>query len=248
MARDSVANLVNRLREKGFDPRRVGLDAWESRCPVHRGREHALAILRNRHGDVAFSCLARKCAARDILSAVDLTITRLYAGTPNWVLRKLSERPIVQASYRGATLDERSADSAEQPDESPPREPGADEPVPVQANTAEREPEQGPATADRSPLSPEKLRGSAGSHLDASPLPSGNVPPAAPSPNNTDGVPAESNGDKTAGRQQRTIDGLLQIAAARACSAWPTAGFSPRCKSAHARRFMLLGPRSSAIG
>jgi hypothetical protein len=29
MVRDGVANIVHELRQRGFDPRRVGADSWE---------------------------------------------------------------------------------------------------------------------------------------------------------------------------------------------------------------------------
>ncbi len=38
MVRDGVTNLVIRLQECGFDPRRVGPDSWESRCPATQER------------------------------------------------------------------------------------------------------------------------------------------------------------------------------------------------------------------
>jgi hypothetical protein len=36
---------VDRLRDRGFDPRKVGPDSWDARCPVHRCIDHALANL-----------------------------------------------------------------------------------------------------------------------------------------------------------------------------------------------------------
>jgi len=56
MARDGVANIVDRLRERGFDPRRVGRDSWESRCPAHRSANHALSITRDVHNHVELNC------------------------------------------------------------------------------------------------------------------------------------------------------------------------------------------------
>lgn len=56
MVRDGVANIVGRLHECGFEPRRVGGDAWKSRCPAHRGREHALSITRNEFNHVVLTC------------------------------------------------------------------------------------------------------------------------------------------------------------------------------------------------
>jgi hypothetical protein len=41
MVRDGVANIVQALRERGFDPRRAGTELWESRCPVHRSTDYA---------------------------------------------------------------------------------------------------------------------------------------------------------------------------------------------------------------
>jgi hypothetical protein len=48
MVCDGVANVVIRLQESGFDPRKVGPDSWESRCPAHRSAECALPITRGR--------------------------------------------------------------------------------------------------------------------------------------------------------------------------------------------------------
>ena len=33
MVRDAVANVVERLRENGFEPRKVGSDSWEAQLP-----------------------------------------------------------------------------------------------------------------------------------------------------------------------------------------------------------------------
>ena len=56
MVRDGVANIVDRLRDGGFDPRKVGDDSWESRCPAHRSADHALAISRNELNHVVLAC------------------------------------------------------------------------------------------------------------------------------------------------------------------------------------------------
>ena len=42
MARDGIANIVVKLEERGFDPRRVGSHAWEARCPGHRSADRGL--------------------------------------------------------------------------------------------------------------------------------------------------------------------------------------------------------------
>jgi hypothetical protein len=56
MVRDGVADIVSRLRECGFDPRKVGQDVWESRCPAHRSRDHALSMTRNEFNHVVQTC------------------------------------------------------------------------------------------------------------------------------------------------------------------------------------------------
>ncbi len=99
MARDAVANVVMKLSQRGFDPRRLGPDSWESRCPAHRGKEYAVAISLHEQGLVVLNCRSKRCPASDILRALDLSAVRLYANTPNWVLRKLAERPIVPPIY-----------------------------------------------------------------------------------------------------------------------------------------------------
>jgi hypothetical protein len=65
MVRDAVANMVNQLRERGYAPRKVGHDAWESRCPGHRSSYHALSITRNEFNHVVLECRsAENCRSR----------------------------------------------------------------------------------------------------------------------------------------------------------------------------------------
>ena len=47
MVRDGIANIVFRIRELGFEPRRLRTDSCESRCPAHQSAEWALSITRN---------------------------------------------------------------------------------------------------------------------------------------------------------------------------------------------------------
>ena len=56
MAHDGVVNVVMRLMNSGFDPRKVGADAWESRCPAHRSADHVLSITRGDFNHVALEC------------------------------------------------------------------------------------------------------------------------------------------------------------------------------------------------
>ncbi len=99
MARDGVANVVHKLRHAGLIRVQLGPDSWESRCPAHRGQEYAVAISLNEQDLVVLNCRSKRCPASAILRALDLSAVRLYSNTPNWVLRKLAERPIVPPIY-----------------------------------------------------------------------------------------------------------------------------------------------------
>jgi hypothetical protein len=56
MVCDGVANVVIRLQESAYDPRKVGPDSWESRCPAQTSAEWALSITRNEHNHVLLEC------------------------------------------------------------------------------------------------------------------------------------------------------------------------------------------------
>ena len=100
MARDGVANIVNRLQECGFDPRRVGHDSWESRCPAHRSADHALSITRNEHNHVVLECRSTEnCQHFRIIGALGFTNDHVYAETPDWLISRLSRVPIQPASF-----------------------------------------------------------------------------------------------------------------------------------------------------
>ena len=74
MVRDGVANIVIRLHESGFDPRKIGPDSWESRCPAHRSADCALSITRNEHNHVLLECRsAENCQHIRILRALGFT-------------------------------------------------------------------------------------------------------------------------------------------------------------------------------
>jgi hypothetical protein len=74
MVRDGVLNMVDRLRERGLDPRRIGGDAWEARCPAHRGADHSLAISRNEFNHVVLACRSTEnCQHTRIIRALGWT-------------------------------------------------------------------------------------------------------------------------------------------------------------------------------
>jgi hypothetical protein len=90
MVRDGVANIVSRLREFGFDPRKVGQDVWESRCPAHRSLDHALSITRNEFNHVVLACRGiENCQHTAIVRALGFTNDHLYAETPDWLISQL---------------------------------------------------------------------------------------------------------------------------------------------------------------
>jgi hypothetical protein len=100
MVRDGVANLVIRLQECGFDPRRVGEDAWEARCPAHRGADDSLAITRDELNHPVLECRStQKCPHSQIVRALGITNDHVYAETADWLIRRLSRVPIQQASF-----------------------------------------------------------------------------------------------------------------------------------------------------
>jgi hypothetical protein len=83
MVRDGVANIVNRLKDCGFDPRKVGPDSSVSRCPAHRSVDHALAISRNEHNHVLLECRStQKCQYLRIIGALGFTNAHVYEETP----------------------------------------------------------------------------------------------------------------------------------------------------------------------
>jgi hypothetical protein len=104
MVRDGVANMVVRLRDRGFDPCKVGADSWEARCPAHRSVDHALAITRNEFNHVVLECRsAENCQHVPIIRALGYTNDHVYAETPDWLISRLSRVPVQPALFRSGT-------------------------------------------------------------------------------------------------------------------------------------------------
>ena len=115
MERDGVANIVDRLRERGFDPRKVGHDSWEARCPVHRSADHALAITRNELNHVLLECRStQNCQYSRIIGSLGFTSDHVYAESSDWLIGRLSRVPIQPASFgsSGAMRDNGASTSA----------------------------------------------------------------------------------------------------------------------------------------
>ena len=110
MVRDAVTNVVMRLMNCGYDPRKVGDDAWESRCPAHRSTDHCARD----HSQCVQPCHSRvperqNCAHSRIVSALGLTNEHLYAETPEGWVRRLALVP-VQTASRSVTAPSREQD------------------------------------------------------------------------------------------------------------------------------------------
>jgi hypothetical protein len=121
VTRDGVANMVERLWQRGFEPRKVADDAWESRCPAHGGLERDLSITRNEFNHVVLECRgARHCQHTQIVRSVGFTNDLLYAETSDWLIGRLKREPIKREPV--ATSTER------------PGQPAAPVPPPGQAN------------------------------------------------------------------------------------------------------------------
>ncbi len=117
MLRDGVANIVIRLQERGFDPRKVGSDAWESRCPGHRSADCALSITRDTHNHVVLSCRGEQnCQQLRVIAALGMTNDHLYAETPDWLISRLRR---VEVQVSSAVLGERNANDASLPADEP---------------------------------------------------------------------------------------------------------------------------------
>ena len=95
MLRDEVANIVIRLRECGFDPRRVGDDAWESRCPGHGGTENALCITRSEQNQALLECRAtQNCHPSKIIGSLGFNNDDVCAQTPEWLIASLKRTEV----------------------------------------------------------------------------------------------------------------------------------------------------------
>ena len=77
MGCNGVANVVTELQRRGFNPRRLGDEAWEAICPVHKGMDHALSITRNSVNHLELECRGNtKCRY-----ARNHRYTRIYQRT-----------------------------------------------------------------------------------------------------------------------------------------------------------------------
>ncbi len=112
MVRDGVVNIVVRLRECGFDPLRVGEDAWESRCPGHRSVDHSLSITRNEFNHAVLECRAsQNCHQTKIIRALGFTNDEFCAETPDWLIASSKRVPVQPSRFTGLGAQEKEAEA-----------------------------------------------------------------------------------------------------------------------------------------
>jgi hypothetical protein len=76
--------IVGKLRAAGCDPKNLGGDVWESRCPVHNGTRRNLSVTLGSNGAVLLHCLHNddngnaSCPTPEVLRVLGLTMADLY--------------------------------------------------------------------------------------------------------------------------------------------------------------------------
>ncbi len=102
MVRDCVANVVMRLQDCRFNPRKVGHDLWEARCPAHRSANHALAITRDHLNELVLECRSTEnCGYNRIIGALGFTNDHVYAETRDSLIVGLRRREVQPARFKG---------------------------------------------------------------------------------------------------------------------------------------------------
>jgi putative DNA primase/helicase len=78
VSHDPARTLVEALERDGFDPRPIGPDSWESRCPSHKGSRRNLSIKRGDDGRALLHCQAHGCKPEAIVEALGLPMAALF--------------------------------------------------------------------------------------------------------------------------------------------------------------------------
>ena len=69
------------------EPRKLGYDACESRCPAHGSLDHAPSITRNEFNHVVLTCRSEQnCTHLKVIRSLGITNDLLYAETPEWLI------------------------------------------------------------------------------------------------------------------------------------------------------------------
>ncbi len=96
MVRDGVVDIVVRLRDCGFDPRRVGEDGSESRCPGHRSFDHSLSITRNEFSHAVLECRAsQNCHQTNFSDRTQRVLAAQVRGEYHMINTNRTRRPVM---------------------------------------------------------------------------------------------------------------------------------------------------------
>jgi hypothetical protein len=97
----SLANIVDRLRSSEFQPRKIGDDAWESRCPRHGSSDHALFLGRGRDGKLVLQCRGEQnCSFSAVLKKLNFKLRHLNRDTRESVIRRLRSMEVQLGLYQ----------------------------------------------------------------------------------------------------------------------------------------------------
>ena len=98
MAIDPLANIVDRLRSSGFQPRKVGHDAWEcASC----ARRHRRFLSRGRDGKLVLQCRSTpNCSFSAILKKLNIKLRHLNRDTKESVIRRLRTMEVKLGLYQ----------------------------------------------------------------------------------------------------------------------------------------------------
>jgi hypothetical protein len=101
MAINPLANIVDRLRSSGFQPRKIGDDEWESRCPGHGSSDHALFLGRGQDGKLVLQCRStQNCSFSAILNKLNIKLRHLNRDTHESVIRRLRAMEVQLGLYQ----------------------------------------------------------------------------------------------------------------------------------------------------
>jgi hypothetical protein len=95
--------MIERLRGRGWQPRKVGHDRWESKCPGHASIDHALALGRAADGKLEVKCRSiESCSLSRIVKKLDLKLDRLFGETAPTLIRRLREMELKPSIFEGS--------------------------------------------------------------------------------------------------------------------------------------------------
>jgi hypothetical protein len=88
-----ISGLLSRLE----GVKQTGPGKWKALCPAHNDTRPSLYVTEKPDGTVLVCCISQRCAAADVMAAVDLSLRDLYPERPADHRRK-GERPRIPAT------------------------------------------------------------------------------------------------------------------------------------------------------